>query len=153
MRDFDGDGTLDLFIANQTSNDVSYLAGAGAGIFMDRVNYPLDPFPYSVAVEDYNGDGILDVAVVVESDEAVQVFFGNGDGSFTYADWLSVGSTPHFVATGDFNGDGRPDLVVANSGSNSLSLMLNNSQPIHWLCARVHGSTCEASQELSGPSP
>ena len=153
MSDFDRDGTLDLFIANMTSNDVSYLAGVGDGTFVGRVDYPLDPDPYSVAVEDFNGDGILDVAVAVWSTEVVQVLFGNGDGSFTFADLLSVGSMPHFVATGDFNGDGRPDLVVANSGSSTISLMLNNTQPIHWLCARVRGSTCSASQDLSTPSP
>ena len=153
MSDFDRDGTLDLFIANMTSNDVSYLAGVGDGTFVGRVDYPLDPYPYSVAVEDFNGDGILDLAVAVESTEVVQVLFGNGDGSFTFADLLSVGSMPHFVATGDFNGDGRPDLVVANSGSSTISLMLNNTQPIHWLCARVRGSTCSASQDLSTPSP
>ena len=153
MRDFDQNGTLDLLIANQTSNDVSYLSGGGDGTFLDEVRYPLDPFPYSVAVEDYNGDGILDAAVVVESTEVVQVFFGNGDGSFTYADLLSVGSMPHFIATGDFNGDGKPDLVVANSGSSTISLMLNSTQPNRWLCARVHGFPCNFSQELSSPSP
>src|SRR2546427_3865796 len=35
-----------------------------------------------------------------------------------------VGTHPQSVAVGDFNGDGRPDLAVANSGSNTVSVLL-----------------------------
>jgi hypothetical protein len=151
VRDFDGDGTQDLFIANQTSNDVYLLPGVGDGTFLDPYIYPLDPYPYSVAVGDFNADGILDTAVVVESTEVVQVFFGNGDGSFTYGDVLSVGNMPHFVVAGDFNGDGLPDLAVANAGSTTISLMLNATQPQRWHCATPHGSICAVAQDPSTP--
>jgi hypothetical protein len=39
---------------------------------------------------------------------------------------FGVGSQPDSVALGDFNGDGRPDLAVANSGSNTVSVLLGN---------------------------
>src|SRR6266566_370531 len=42
--------------------------------------------------------------------------------SKTYA----VGTAPVAIAIGDFNGDGKPDLAVANSGSNNVSILLNN---------------------------
>ncbi len=38
----------------------------------------------------------------------------------------AVGKNPATVATGDFNGDGIPDLAVANSGSNTVSILLGN---------------------------
>jgi hypothetical protein len=37
-----------------------------------------------------------------------------------------VGIEPYSVSVGDFNGDGMPDLAVANSGSNNVSVLLNN---------------------------
>jgi uncharacterized protein (TIGR03437 family) len=37
-----------------------------------------------------------------------------------------TGVDPSGVIAADLNGDGKPDLVVANTGSNSLSLFLNN---------------------------
>lgn len=38
----------------------------------------------------------------------------------------NVGTTPVAVATADFNRDGRVDVVAANSGSNSVSVLLRN---------------------------
>lgn len=37
-----------------------------------------------------------------------------------------VGTSPAIIITGDFNGDGKPDLAVANTGSNDISILLNN---------------------------
>ncbi|HET6932357.1 MAG TPA: FG-GAP-like repeat-containing protein [Candidatus Acidoferrum sp.] len=37
-----------------------------------------------------------------------------------------VGTAPSFIVTGDFDGDGKPDLAVANTGSNDVSILLNN---------------------------
>jgi hypothetical protein len=37
-----------------------------------------------------------------------------------------AGVTPGAVIATDLNGDGKPDLVVANTGSNSLTVLLNN---------------------------
>ena len=39
---------------------------------------------------------------------------------------IVVGQTPVAVVAGDFDGDGRPDLAVANSGSNDVSILLDN---------------------------
>jgi hypothetical protein len=41
---------------------------------------------------------------------------------------LAPGSFPYSVAVDDFNGDGsRHDLAVANSGSNNVSVLINNT--------------------------
>ncbi len=46
--------------------------------------------------------------------------------SFEPALTFNVGASPQVVAVGDFNGDGRQDLAVANSGSNTVSVLLGN---------------------------
>jgi RHS repeat-associated protein len=50
----------------------------------------------------------------------------NGPGIFGPAQSYAVGQNPASVATGDFNTDGSPDLAVANSGSNTVSVLLGN---------------------------
>jgi hypothetical protein len=53
---------------------------------------------------------------------------GTGDGSFQTTNVSYVaGSFPTSVAVGDFNGDGSDDLAVANSGSNDVSILLNDN--------------------------
>jgi uncharacterized protein (TIGR03437 family) len=38
-----------------------------------------------------------------------------------------TGITPSGVTAADLNGDGKPDLAIANTGSNSLTILLNNA--------------------------
>ena len=60
VGDFNGDGKLDLVVANRASNNVSVLLGNGNGTFQAAVNYAAGSKPRSVAVGDFNGDGKLD---------------------------------------------------------------------------------------------
>src|SRR5436190_13310342 len=41
---------------------------------------------------------------------------------------LQTGDIPVAVAIGDFNRDRKPDFVVANSGSSTISILLNDSK-------------------------
>src|SRR5207248_1751924 len=43
---------------------------------------------------------------------------------FSPATNFAVGTNPQSVAIGDFNGDGKSDLAVANTGSNTVSILL-----------------------------
>jgi hypothetical protein len=55
------------------------------------------------------------------------LLLGNGNGTFQLPQTFATGSSPISVAVADFNGDARLDLVSANNGSNTSSLLLNNS--------------------------
>jgi hypothetical protein len=61
--DFNGDGKLDLAIANTQDNTVSVLLGNGDGTFQNQVVYLTVSGPQSVIVADFNGDHRLDLAV------------------------------------------------------------------------------------------
>jgi len=106
VGDFNGDGKMDLAVANEGSDNVSILLGNGDGTFQAAVNYGAGTDPDSVAVGDFRGDGKLDLVVANYYSNNVSVLLGNGDGTFQAAVNYGV-SAPTSVAVGDFNGDGR----------------------------------------------
>jgi hypothetical protein len=125
VGDFNGDGILDLAVANAGSNNVSVLLGKGDGTFLAAQSFPAGSHPASVAVGDFNGDGIPDL-VVANWGGNVSVLLGKGDGSFLPAANYAAGSYPTSVAVGDFNGDGKLDLAVTNDWNygNNVSVLL-----------------------------
>jgi len=124
--DFNGDGKLDLAVANEGSNNVSILLGKCDGTFQAAVDYGAGSNPSSVAVGDFRDDGKLDLVVANDGSDNVSILLGNGDGTFQAAVNYGVGSAPTSVAVGDFNGDGKLDLAVVNELSNNFSILLGN---------------------------
>ena len=130
LADFNGDGILDLAVGNYTDNNVTVLLGDDSGGFSAVTGSPfmVGNSPYSMVVGDFNGDGKPDLAVANYGDNTVTVLLGNGSGGFTAAagNPFATGNGPNSLAAGDFNGDGRPDLAVANSGDDTVTILLGN---------------------------
>ena len=130
VGDFNGDGNLDIVTANSGDNTVTILLGNGSGGFTAASDSPfaVGTNPDSVAVADFNGDGKPDIVTANTGTDDVTVLLGDGSGGFTAAPGspFAVGLFPHAVAVGDFNGDGKPDLVTANSGNNTVKILLGN---------------------------
>lgn len=135
VGDFNGDGELDLAIANDFDNTVSVLLGNGNGTFRPHVDYATGTGPSFVALGDFNRDGKIDMAVANVASNTVSILLGNGDGTFrTNADY-ATGTGPQGVGVGDFNGDGKLDLAVNDNncpngppacGSGMVSILLGN---------------------------
>jgi hypothetical protein len=134
IADLNGDGNMDLVVANEWQSpssalgEVAVFLGNGNGTFQPPVIYTTGAyFGESVAVGDLRGDGILDLVVTNDCLNlnqngncsgvgAVSVLLGNGDGTFQPAVTYSTGQEDAVsVAIADLRGDGIPDLVVANS--------------------------------------
>jgi hypothetical protein len=111
--DFNGDGRLDLAIANSFSNTVSVLLDNANGTFKPALTAATGTGPKSVAVGDFNKDGKLDLATANTYD--LSVLLGKGDGTFGPASKIDIGSNPTSVAVGDFNADGKLDLGVTSN--------------------------------------
>jgi len=130
--DMNGDGKIDLVMANYFSNSVTVLLGNGNGTFAKPYNFITGYRCQAVAVADLNRDRKLDVVTADFEQNSVSVLWGNGNGTLQAARAYQAGdhtlsSTPAFVADGDFNGDGKTDLVTVDHGtSEELTVFLGN---------------------------
>lgn len=122
LADFNEDSNLDAVVANNASQDLSYLEGLADGGFAPEVRFPTLDFPNQVLVTDVDGDGAPDVLALSGGTSAVHP--GNGDG--TFGDALPI-DTPRLDAgaVGDVTGDGMADLVYV-SGFNNLNTLAGN---------------------------
>jgi len=144
VADVNGDGNLDVLVANQCASlcpvsnpdvgnvfavgSVGVLLGKGDGTFQPVVTYSTAGIiTKALAVADVNGDGRPDIIVTIQCAEAiinpcvydkysmVDVLLGNGNGTFrTAVTYSSGGSVPESIVVQDINGDGKPDIVVSN---------------------------------------
>jgi hypothetical protein len=129
VGDLNGDGKLDLAVANQGTSNVSVLLGRGDGTFAPQVTYPTDSAPVALALRDLNGDGHLDVVVANSASNDVSVLLGRGDGTFQDEAIVATGMHPYALAIDDLNADGKPDVVVVNEESSSVSILLDTCGP------------------------
>jgi hypothetical protein len=131
VADVNGDGRLDLAIANSASNDVSVLLGDGSGGFKAEPGSPFaaGEVPQSVAVGDFNDDGRQDIAVTHVSGD-MSVMLGDRSTSFKASPGspFAASEVPMLgqVVTTDFNGDGRQDLASAGPDSSDISVLLGH---------------------------
>jgi hypothetical protein len=134
--DFNGDGHLDLAVADEGNATVSVFLGNGDGTFQARSDYATGNSPVWVSANDLNGDSVIDLAVANKNDNTVSVLLGNintsasgttsvGNGTFATQAVYPAGGSPTSIAVADYNIDGLPDMAVSAESDNSVSLLLN----------------------------
>ena len=118
LGDVDGDGDLDMVVANDGANKV--YTNDGSGAFEDSTQSLGSAWSQSITLGDIDGDGDLDM-VVANFGGANKVYTNNGTGSFEDSD-QSLGGTARSrgITLGDIDGDGDLDMVVANDGANKV---------------------------------
>ncbi|MGD0591596.1 MAG: FG-GAP-like repeat-containing protein [Bacteroidota bacterium] len=130
--DVDGDGKLDLVVANYNSNTISVFRNtstSGTISFATKVDFTTGLNPSSVAIGDVDGDGKPDLVVANYGSNTVSVFRNTsaiGSVSFAAKVDFTTGLEPQSVAVGDVDGDGKPDLAVVDSSS-TVSVFRNTS--------------------------
>ena len=122
--DFNGDGKLDLALAQANSNAVTVLLGNGDGSFQPGVNYTVGNGPARLVLGDFNGDGAADLVSISQISNTFSVLLGNGDGTFRSSLDFVAGNTPLGLVAGDFNADGHTDLAIVNSQDQTLAVPL-----------------------------
>ena len=122
--DYDNDGLIDLFVANENAANTLY-HNEGGGLFNQAADQPLTTEVFSsraAAWADYDQDGYLDLFVATQ--DGNNLFYHNdGTGTFTRISSgapVSDGGLSYGCAWADYDLDGDPDLFVANNGNNFL---------------------------------
>jgi len=120
VRDFNGDGKLDIAVA--CTAGVAILLGNGDGTFGPNPTILPTGEPYLV-VADVNGDGKPDLLgagpnINGQCNASVDVFLGNGDGTFQPVKQYSPNNgSVCSLTVADFNGDGILDVAVTTLNS------------------------------------
>ncbi len=81
LADFDGDGHLDVILANPSLSSLTYMHNDGRGGFERGVFVSTAKGPRAIVAADVNGDGKTDVLTATSSG-SVSVLLGDGRGGF-----------------------------------------------------------------------
>jgi hypothetical protein len=118
--DFNGDGHLDVAVANSgsdehgTNGSVMVLFGKGDGTFGKPMTYKLAGGPFAIAAGDLNGDGHPDLVVTANAG-TVAILMNTGAGEFRHTKTYAAGGEPAGVAIAALRHDGKghQDLVIS----------------------------------------
>jgi len=129
VADFNGDGRLDLAVANYDDVTVSILLGKGDGTFTISKTWVVGANPLSLVAAPMQGTNSTqqDIVVANSENDTVSVMLNqlNRSGQFkgvaqrTYA----AGEAPAALTVTDFGVDGKLDVAVANQASNNVTIM------------------------------
>jgi hypothetical protein len=126
IADYDRDGHIDLFIANDSVSEFLYHnKGDGtfeeialvSGVAVDAEGHTFAGMGVDFA--DYNNDGLPDLVITDLASQMYALYRNNGDGTFTYESYPSGLGRMTMTHSGwgvrflDFDNDGWKDLLIA----------------------------------------
>ena len=120
-----------------TSLGGTTLGAAVSSTVFARTDFPVGNLPVAVVAQDFNNDALLDLAVVNQADSSISILLNKDNGNFTptAGSPIKLGTNellPSAIASKIFRLTDAThlvqpaDLVIANSGSNTVSVLLGS---------------------------
>jgi hypothetical protein len=139
IGDFNGDGHLDLLIANHQTPYVTLMIGDGTGRFRPAPHSPFatnaKPHPHGVALGHFCGnDGPLDAVIDSWGSREVELLIGDGKGNLRNGPMFPAGPGSDMpLRSSDLNRDGAPDIVMPDTAighwdANTVTVLLGNGK-------------------------
>lgn len=127
LRDFNGDGHLDLATITYTGGHLFVFLGRGDGTFHNRMRFPVGSTPVDLVAQDFDRDGVLDLATVNCDSVDLSILRGQGDGTFAPEQRFPASFSGEFILSADFNGDGVPDLATGGQYATGFAVLLGTA--------------------------
>ena len=124
--DWNGDGWMDIFVANEGEDGEhnEILMNDGTGSFISTLTDRSDSSRGATA-GDWNGDGWMDIFVANANGGHNQILMNDGTGSFN-STLTDRSDTSSGATAGDWTGDGWMDLFVANAYGGHNEILMND---------------------------
>ncbi len=131
LKDYNGDGRMDVAFANSSSGEVTVAMGLGSNLgFWTPNQRTVGTLPQQVAVADIDKDGLVDAVVTNQASDSISVLDGDGrgvDDDRTHTTVISAGGDgPTGLVLADFDADGDIDAATSNLTSDDVVVLLNN---------------------------
>jgi hypothetical protein len=124
--DFNGDGHVDICVANINDNTISVLLGNGDGSFAPQQLINVGNAPRGIAVLDFDGDGDIDIVNTNFESNNLSLLENDGLGHFKLLATIDSGDDGEWaLAAADMDEDGLLDVVVGSQNSRSIKTLKN----------------------------
>lgn len=134
--DLNGDGKVDLVVANEGAHSLSVLKNVASGHVISSSSFVKTDLvlsgvnPEMLIIKDINGDRKPDLVVSSYNGKTVSILLNtSGGGAISFAPKVdvTVGYYAHSLAVDDLDKDNRADIVVSNYDGGAVTVYKNTS--------------------------
>lgn len=126
LADFNGDGFLDVAVANDDRQANYVYINIGDGKRFTQKSFGVPGSTKSLTAADLDGDGDVDLSTGEFEEFVHSVFLNDGDGEFVESKHIESITEVLAVSSGDVDGDGDVDLVYGTKGWENNYIFLND---------------------------
>lgn len=125
--DVNGDGLLDVVVADIYSQTISVVVAIGNREWEERISIPMAPgAPRYIKLGDFDNDGDIDIAALDKLRGYFWILTNDGNAQFALHETIKVNDAPHSMVVHDIDKDGDVDFLITHVGSESQFILYSD---------------------------